>query len=401
MLYKVFKSYFSKYKGIPKNIWWLSLVNLINRMGTMVYPFMTIYMTRSLGFSISAAGFVMACFGVGAILGSYLGGKFTDKFGFYKVQIFTLMGGGIMFFILGYLENYVAICITSFLLSAVNEAFRPANISALGYFTTKENNTKSFSLNRLAFNLGWSVGGSIGGIVASINYQSLFWIDGCTNIFAAIALIIIFKDVEIIKPLEINKPTNITRPTQDKFFMFFCLNTFLFAACFFQHFTNLPAFYKNMYNFNESFIGFLFTLNGLIIVVFEMNLIHYVNKFRLNKKIISIGHILHAFAFILLILIPITYFSSTIQFILITVSEMLAFPAMYAIWINRTNEYNRGSYAGWNAMSWALAQTVGPFGGALIADHLGFNWLWGLVVVLNIITAYNFYNLSKENVKII
>ena len=105
----------------------------------------------------------MSLWGIGAFIGSYFGGRFTDKIGFYKIQLFSLFFGGIGFIILGQLQNYYAICVATFLLAMVNEAFRPANSAAMGKFSTDENRMRSFTLMRLSFNLGWAVGAGIGG----------------------------------------------------------------------------------------------------------------------------------------------------------------------------------------------------------------------------------------------
>src|SRR5690606_4680344 len=106
--------------------------------------------------SIGKAGFVMALFGAGSIVGGFLGGKLTDKFGSYYIQLIALIGGGLMFFLLGHVEGYPAICAVTFLLSLVNEAFRPANSAAVAQYSEEHNRTRSFSLNRLAVNLGWA-----------------------------------------------------------------------------------------------------------------------------------------------------------------------------------------------------------------------------------------------------
>src|SRR5678815_3299324 len=116
--------------GLSRNTWWLSLVMLVNRSGTMVVPFMTMYMTQHLGVGIGKAGFVMSLFGAGAVIGALMGGRLTDKIGYYYVQLFTLLGGGAMFIVLGQMRSYIAICIATFLLSMINEAFRPANAVA-------------------------------------------------------------------------------------------------------------------------------------------------------------------------------------------------------------------------------------------------------------------------------
>src|SRR5437868_2209872 len=189
MLASTVQLYKNAYTGLSRKTWYLSVVMLINRSGTMVIPFMTIYATQQLHFSITQAGFVMGLFGLGAIVGAFIGGRITDKFGFYPMQIASLLLGGTMFIITGYMHTYSSLCISAFILSVCNESFRPANSTAIAFYSKEENRTRSYSLNRLAINLGWAVGGALGGFLASVNYSLLFWVDGCTNIAAALLLL--------------------------------------------------------------------------------------------------------------------------------------------------------------------------------------------------------------------
>src|SRR5579864_9056156 len=126
MLSRTVSLYKNAYNGLSRSTWSLSLVMLVNRSGTMVIPFMTIYLTQpSMGYSIGQAGAVVGVFGLGAICGGWLGGRLTDRIGFHRVQLFTLTGGGFLFMLLGQMKSYPLICGATFLLSLVNEAFRP------------------------------------------------------------------------------------------------------------------------------------------------------------------------------------------------------------------------------------------------------------------------------------
>src|SRR5580692_8626673 len=102
MVTKTFALYKQAYSGLSRSTWLLSFVMLINRSGTMVIPFMTIYLTQpSMGYSIAQAGLVMGIFGLGAVCGGFLGGRLTDRIGFHQVQLVTLTGGGFLFMVLG------------------------------------------------------------------------------------------------------------------------------------------------------------------------------------------------------------------------------------------------------------------------------------------------------------
>src|SRR5436190_13475562 len=100
MITTTVQTYRNAYSGLSKETWLLSLIMLINRSGTMVIPFMTLYLTSDkMGFTVGQAGYVFGLFGLGAFKGAWLGGKLTDKIGFYPVQLITLLGGGILFFV--------------------------------------------------------------------------------------------------------------------------------------------------------------------------------------------------------------------------------------------------------------------------------------------------------------
>ena len=79
MIHAAAKTYRNAYSGLSKETWLLSLIMLINRSGTMVVPFMTLYLTTKLGFSLGEAGIVFGLFGAGAFSGAWLGGRLTEK----------------------------------------------------------------------------------------------------------------------------------------------------------------------------------------------------------------------------------------------------------------------------------------------------------------------------------
>src|ERR1700730_5538709 len=232
--------YINAYSGLSRSTWLLSIVMLVNRSGTMVLPFMTIYLTN-IGFSLFQAGIVVGMFGAGAICGGYIGGKLTDRIGFHRIQLITLVGGGCLFILLGQMKSYPLICSFTFILSLVNEAFRPANNSAIITYSRTENRTRSFSLNRLAINLGWALGGTLGGLIASFDYHLLFWIDGFTNIIAALMLYYLLNPADQVarEPIPGDLSLDKTSPLKDKKFKIFIGLTILYALCFYQLYSTI------------------------------------------------------------------------------------------------------------------------------------------------------------------
>lgn len=400
MLAATARTYRNAYSGLSKETWLLSLIMLINRSGTMVVPFMTLYLTSpEMGYSVGQAGIVFGLFGAGAFSGAWLGGRLTDKIGFYPVQLFTLFAGGILFMVLGQMKTYPLICTFTFLLSFVNEAFRPANSTAIAFYSKTENRTRSYALNRLAINLGWAVGSGLGGFLADISYELLFWVDGITNISAAILMWVVLKpvDYKLEQHKTIGHPGTSLSAYRDKKYLWFILFTMLFASCFFQLFTNLPVYLKNELHFSKPFIGILMAFNGILIAIVEMVLIYRLEGKRNILHYITIGVFLVGLAFLMLNIPGIGPLLAFAMITTVTFGEILSMPFMNSYWITRTQPSNRGQYAALYTMAWSAAQTLGPMGGAQLVEYSGFNLLWWSVGGLCIITSFSFLKLRKSS----
>jgi predicted MFS family arabinose efflux permease len=403
MLATTVRTYRNAYSGLSRSTWLLSLVMLINRSGTMVIPFMTLYLTSpQMGYSIGQAGIVFGLFGLGAFSGAFFGGKLTDKIGFYPVQLITLTGGGILFMVLGQMKSYSLICLFTYLLSFVNEAFRPANSTAIAFYCKEENRTRSYSLNRLAINIGWAVGSGLGGLLAKHSYHLLFWVDGCTNIIAAFVMWIFLKPVNY-KP---EKKTIGEPPTasayKDKTYMLFVVITTLFACCFFQIFTNLPVFFKRELHFSEPHIGLLMAINGVLIALIEMVLIYKLEGKRQATFYITLGVAVVGIAFLMLNIPGISGIGgiiSLVMILLVTIGEILAMPFMNTYWIGRTQNSNRGQYAALYTMAWSAAQCIGPLTGAQVVEHFNFTTLWWGVGSLALAASFAFWQMHKATFK--
>lgn len=395
---KLGSSYINAYKGLSPSAWWLSVVMLVNRMGTMVLPFMTLYLTEQKDVSIAKAGFVITVFGLGTICGAYFGGKLTDKIGFYYIQLFALISGGVLFIILGQVQDYWSICGVSFVLSMTNESFRPANSAAIAAYSETTNRTRSLALNRLAINLGWAIGGAVGGFVAARSYHLLFWIDGLTNLAAALMLWLLLAPSKVKqKKATTDEHTGPVKSAYKDYpyLVFIVLNT-IFACCFFQVFTTIPVYFKQDLLLSESKIGIVMALNGLIVAVVEMFLIHKLEgRWHLMTYVIA-GSILVSLGFISLNVLPGMFALSLVFITLVTFGEIINMPFASTFWMNRSNSKNTGQYAGLFTISWAVAQIAGPGVGAQIAGIWGFNTLWWIVGLLCMATIFGYRWVQKQ-----
>ncbi|HEX5626321.1 MAG TPA: MFS transporter [Saprospiraceae bacterium] len=397
---RVIQLYRNSFAGLNFNSWLLALLQLINRAGTMVVPFMSMYMTQSIGVSITKAGFVMACFGGGSILGAYIGGKLTDRFGFYDLMMYSLLFGGLSFIGMSFLENYYLICIGTFIMSVINESFRPASMAAISAYSSPETRTRAGSLVRLSVNLGWAFGAAVGGWIASYNYHLLFWVDGITNMLAAgfvyYKLPRITAAATAVKESVSKSVRNGLSAFQDHYYLMFILLTTLFGICFFQVFTTLPIYLKKELLLSESQIGWVMGLNGLLIAAFEMVVVYSLeNKNRL--QLIALGTFITGLSFVLFNILTMDGLAlGMTSSVVITIGEILAMPFMLSFFMRRSTPENIGQYASLYTMAYSIAHIVGSYSGSAIADHFSFRTLWWSVGLLSSLVAVAFLIMERQ-----
>lgn len=399
MLNKAYRIYKDSFTGLSPEIWWLALITFINRAGTMVIPFLTLYLTKHLGFTLSEVGWVMSSFGIGSFLGSWLGGKLTDKIGYYKVMFWSLLLTGFLFIGLQYVTSFWGFVVSVFITMTVADTFRPAIFVSLNAYSKPENQTRSLTLIRLAINLGFSFGPFLGGlIIAFISYRGLFWIDGITCILAILVFKAVLKNKEFLKRESTNDETINARIFKDKPYWIFLFIVFLMGFTFMQLFSTMPLYYKDIYGLSEVHIGLLMSLNGIIIFATEMPIIHKLEQSLFNKiSIISGSLILFAASFFVL---NISNWVGVlvISMIIITVAEMLAFPFTNSFAMTRAVKGKEGMYMALYTMAFSLAHIFSAKTGMEVVDRFGFdaNWYFmGFLCLIAVLLSFWLRRISK------
>ena len=393
---KLINLYTSSFKGLSQESWMLALVMLINRAGSMVLPFLGVYMTNHLHFSIENSGIVLSFFGIGSVIGSWFGGMITDKIGEYKVQSLSLLLSVPLFCLIPLFTTEEGLAGIILMQSIVSETFRPANSVAITKYAKPENITRAFSLNRMAVNLGFSIGPALGGILSAISYEFLFFSNALAALLAGLMYIWFFrkrtrlakkKARNVKEAIAIKKENS---PYRDRKFMVYCIFCMLFSICFFQLFSTLTIFYKDTAHLSQQNIGFILGYSGFLIVLLEMGFVQLAEKYFTLGFTMLIGTFLCGFSYAMLAF-DYSMVVLLVSMTLLCIGEIWTLPFMSTITALRSGENNKGAYMGLNGMSFSIAFIITPYIGTLIADKLGFNTLWIGTGVLAILIAIGFY----------
>jgi predicted MFS family arabinose efflux permease len=401
MIKRIARTYHSSFSGLSRETWLFSIVMFVNRASTMVAPFLSMYITQSMHRSIGDAGLVITLFGLGSVAGSAAGGYFIDKLGFRTIQICTSLIGGLFIISFGMISHFFLLCIWTVLLSFFLESFRPANLTAVVTYSTPQNLTRSYSLNRLAVNLGWGFGSSLGGILAAINYHLLFWVEGMAYIMVSLMIVLLLpsgdKTKRTIHP-EQEISSHADSPWKDPFLLRFLFLATLFNSCFILMFRLAPVYWKEEFHLDESIIGILLGLNGIIIALFEMVLIRYWESKRSTMYYIVNGSLFVGLGYVFLLLPGIhAIWLVLAAVIFLTLGEMMALPFINTNVMRRATAKNKGRYASAYALTWSVALILGPGLAALIIDRWNYKTLWVIIILVCIACALSFYHLSQRS----
>ncbi|MDH6250497.1 putative MFS family arabinose efflux permease [Chryseobacterium sp. H1D6B] len=393
---KLIQIYTSSFKGLSQESWMLALVMLINRAGSMVLPFLGVYMTDHLHFSIENSGIVLSFFGIGSVIGSWLGGMITDKIGEYRVQSLSLLLSVPLFCLIPLFSTEVGVAGIILAQSIVSETFRPANSVAITKYAKPENITRAFSLNRMAVNLGFSIGPALGGILSAISYEFLFYSNALGALLAGLMYIWFFgkrrkktaqKEKKVKEAIVIVKENSPYRDGKFLIYSFFCM---LFAICFFQLFSTLTIFYKDTAHLSQQSIGYILGYSGFLIVLLEMSFVQIAEKYfklaytmLIGTFLCGISYAMMAFDYSMITLI--------LSMTLLCIGEIWTLPFMSTITAFRSGKNNKGAYMGLNGMSFSIAFIITPYLGTLIAEKFGFNALWIGTGILSTFIAGAFY----------
>jgi len=380
MLKTAFTHYINNFRGFTREIWILAIITFINRAGTMVLPFLSKYLKEDLHFSYNQVGWIMVAFGFGSMLGSWLGGKLSDKIGFYKIMIFSLFTSGVSLFFVQYITTFWALCVAMFLLMTIADMFRPAMFVSLGAYAKPENRTRALTLVRLAVNLGFAAGPALGGlIIMGMGYSGLFWVDGASCIISiSIFALLVKEKKKVVHDDKTESAVETKSVFHDKIFWVFLFVSFITAMIFFQLFTTLPLYHNEKFGLSEFQTGLLMTLNGLLIFSLEMPTVGFLERKAFPKiRIIIVGSFIMALSFFILL---INFWAGilVVSMVCISIGEVLTFPFSNAFALSRAPRGQEGRYMALYTMSFSLAHIISSKVGFEIITRLGYqiNWLF-------------------------
>lgn len=384
---------------LPRQMWLFSLAVFVNRAGMMVLPFLVLYLNRTLGFTAQEAGIVVTVYGLAALVTAPFAGKLSDALGPMRVMRYSLAVTGVLLFLLPLATDYSVILAAVTVWSAVSEAFRPAGLAFIADITPPEQRKAAFALNRLAINLGMSIGPAAGGFIFVVSYHALFWVDGLTAL-AASALLFLpswkpFLHVHHAARDAAATDSSAGLPAfRNPRLLYFLLASLPVLIIFFQHEAAVPLFLVRDLHLPESDFGLMFTINTVLIILLEVPL-NLATADRPHREMLSVGALLVGLGFGAMVFIS-DFWGVAATVVIWTFGEMILLPASATYMSEIAPPARRGEYMGLFQMTFSLGFALSAFVGTTILDQFGSATLWTTMFVAGCISAAMMWRVKQS-----
>ncbi len=378
-------------RTLPRAFWALWVCQLVNRLGSFVQPFLVLYLTQDRQLSAGTAGAVAAAVGAGSVVSQLVGGWLSDRVGRRATMLVCFFGTAAALVLLGSARSMPMIWATAFAVGLLGDLFRPAVSATVADLLAPRERVRAYGLLFWAINLGFSVSTVSAGVLASLGYGLLFWLNAATSVVAGF---VIWTMVPESRPtLEEGTSRRPLLPVvlRDRVFLTVVLIQTGYATIYFQGYSTLPLAMAND-GLATSMYGTVMALNGIVIVVVQPLVVKRLATFD-RPKLVAVSMLIVGLGFGLGAVVH-EWWGYALSVVVWTIGEIGFAAVVGAVFADIAPSDLRGGYMGITGMSFGLGAVIGPLAGTNALQHLGATATWIGVALLGVVIFIGQYALS-------
>ena len=351
-------------RAFPREVWILYFGTFLNKFGTFVIPFLTLYLTRQ-GFTTREAAITLGAYGAGHLVASALGGYLADRLGRRKTIVLSMFAAAVTMLLLSQARSFWSLVAMTFAAGLAGELYRPASSALLADLVPAGQRVTAFAGYRLALNAGWAFGPAAAGFLAKYSYLVLFVGDAITSMLFGLVAWFALPHGQRAQIEESGWGEAARVMVRDWGFQQMLLASVPIAFVFFQMSSTFGLHVTSL-GISDATYGALLSLNGVLVVALELGIVSFTQRLP-ARPVMAIGYLLVGLGFTLNAFatgVPALAVAMTI----FTLGEMTAMPVASAYFADLAPINMRGRYAGVNGFVWSLALVFGPSLGVLLYE---------------------------------
>jgi MFS family permease len=386
------------YHEFPRKFWVVVAVSFIDRIGgTLLFPFFSLYITQRFNVGMTEAGFILGLFSIFGLMGQFIGGALTDKFGRRKLILFGLVFSAISTLSLGMVSSYAALVPLAMIIGLLSDVAGPAHQAMIADILPERQRQEGFGILRVVANMSWIIGPTIGGFVAKQSFLALFIIDA---IISCIVAVLFYYLIAETKPeMRVDQQHESLFQTfkgyivvlRDSAFMAFLVAGMIMGAVYQQMYNSLSVYLRDVHGIDTSGYGFMLTASAIVVILFQFTVTRLVKR-RPPFLMMAFGTIFYMIGFSMFGLVN-AYWLFVTAVVVITIGEMIIMPVTSALAANFAPAEMRGRYMAVFGLTWAIPATIAPTAAGVILDNYDPNLLWYIGGGLCLVSVMSFYAL--------
>jgi len=367
----------------PFQLWVLFSGRFIGSAGgSLVWPFMTIYLRQRLNISLTTVGLLLAISSGVGLFSQAIWGPVVDRFGRKLAmvagllnEIMVMMG----FALLGSLEAYAVLIALSGLIEPASRIGSHAMVADL---VEADKRARAYALLRMMSMAGWVIGPAVGGFLAATSSLLSFSTAAAT---ASVVLLLTIFFVKETKP-ELPEAEKVYRPAKgyayilrDLYFLAFCGASILLLMAYQPFLEILPVYMKEGFGIAESGFGMIMATNGLMLVLFQFAVTRVTERYP-DTYVMAAGAFFTGLGALAAALSN-NLWLFLLAMIIITIGELMWGPTSVAFVAKVAPIDMRGRYMGVYGAAGGIAWGIGPVTSGYVYDNIAPVSVWHLALV--------------------
>jgi MFS family permease len=378
---------------LPRDVYVLEAGALVNAFGNGVaLPFLLIYLHDVRGIPFGLAGTAAAVQSAAALTSGFLGGTLSDRLGPKRVLLGALLVMTVAFALMPLIRSALDAFLIYTLWGVGSGSFWPSQSAMLAGLAPAAKRAPAYALQRLAMNVGVSLGGVAAGSIASVGDPNSFTVLFAINCATFLGYFAVLTRVRA-PALHSERGSGSWRAVlQDRVFTrFTLLNAAFMTAGISLAVEILPAFGKNIAHIDERQVGIVFALDAIGIVLFQLPIVRLAEG-RSRMRGLALMGVLWAGS-VLAIGAAGAWASATSAFVILgiamlvfAIGECLHGAIQAPLSVDLAPPRLVGRYLAASSISWQIGWIVGPAVGGFLLQHRPL-LLWPLAAGANLVFA--------------
>lgn len=375
------KNYYRQFHPIV----WVLLSGTVLARGSAfaTLPFLAIYLSRNLDLHPVLIGLTIGISPLSGVVGGFLGGHLSDKFGRKPVMLGSLFSMSLVYFGFMIAETPGWFIILNALNGLSGSFFEPTGQALIADLTEKSKRMRAFSLRYTAINIGASVGPLLGAYLAVVSAKSAFMVTGIMYFIYVLILALMMKKYNLGNQVvggtsKVTIASSLKIIGKDKALRYLILGTIIINFGYSQMESNIPQYLESSIANGVFVYSVMLSINAVMVVLLQMPISHFAESFK-TMQVMMAGAVflsagMMAFGFVT------GWYTGILAIVFITIGEILIFPSSSYLVDQLATDELRGTYFG-AAQFRKIGHFLGPIAGGYLLNEAGGTVLFSFIAL--------------------